>query len=347
MTQFVQEHEARWWHNNSDETVTCDLCPLHCKIRNNSSGHCGVRHVRNNRMYTLAYGKTSGVAVDPIEKKPLFHFLPGSKTLSFGTASCNLACSFCQNWTITKEGWQEALSRSIATNELVELAKWNACSSVSFTYNEPIISAEFVLDTAAECRKNGIRTVAVTNGFITPELHHEFFEVIDATNIDLKSFSNDFYRRFCGGSLQPVLDTLLHVANRSHTWLEITNLVIPGCNDSSGEIDAMTQWIAGYLGPNVPLHFSAFHPSYHLANTTSTPLSSLLRARDVAVKNGLKHVYIGNVLSKHQNTYCTTCNAVLIQREQFRMLNNRVETGKCPNCDTILAGIFFCQNAHT
>ncbi len=340
----IPSHPAKWWHSLGDGMIRCDLCPRHCHIQNEHFGYCRVRFAKNGSLFTIVYGDCSGFALDPIEKKPLFHFLPGSNTFSFGTASCNMGCVFCQNWRITKESCEEVLVSEATPEAIAEAAKENNCASVSFTYNEPTISLEYLLDTAHNCHQLGIRTVAVTNGYISKEARHDCYSAVDAANIDLKGFSEKFYQNYCKASLKPVLETLDYVANQTQTWLEVTTLLIPGANDSNSEIEAMTKWLVGNLGPHVPLHFSAFHPAYELSGIQSTPAATLLRARDIAKKNGIHHVYTGNILeSKTQATYCSECKKIVIERDGFRTQSVFLTDGKCHHCQAPLAGIFMRQ----
>ncbi len=339
-------HLARWWHSQEDGTLCCDLCPRHCHIANDHFGFCHVRFAKNGQLFTLNYGQSSGFAIDPIEKKPLFHFLPGTNTFSFGTQSCNLDCVFCQNWRITQRKWDETLTSGATPDAIAAAAKENMCHSVSFTYNEPIISLEHVVDTANHCHQIGIRTIAVTNGFVSKEARESFFSVIDAANIDLKGFQEKFYQNYCKASLKPVLDTLEYVANKTQTWLEITTLLIPGANDSPTEIGDLTKWISHHLGPHVPLHFSAFHPDNKLTGVAATPAATLVRARDIAKTNGLNHVYTGNIAdTATQTTFCAECGHALIERKGFRTTQNQLSDGKCPHCEIPLAGIFVRQNS--
>jgi pyruvate formate lyase activating enzyme len=339
-------HLARWWHSQEDGIICCNLCPRHCRIANNHFGYCQVRFAKDGKLFTLAYGQSSGFAVDPIEKKPLFHFLPGTNTFSFGTQSCNLECVFCQNWRITQRNWDENLTTEASPEAIATAAKENLCPSVSFTYNEPLISLEHVVDTAKYCHQLGIRTIAVTNGFISKEARENFFSAIDAANVDLKGFQEKFYQNYCKASLKPVLDTLEYIVNKTQTWLEVTTLLIPGANDSTTEINDMTKWINNHLGPHVPLHFSAFHPSNKLTNVATTPAATLWRARDIAKANGLHHVYTGNIAdATSQTTHCAECSHILIEREGFHTTKNHLNDGKCPRCEVPLAGIFIRQNS--
>ncbi|MEK6705342.1 MAG: AmmeMemoRadiSam system radical SAM enzyme [Bdellovibrionota bacterium] len=286
---------AKWWSKTQGGRFRCELCPRTCLLKPGQKGFCYVREAKEDGICLSAYGRSSGFCIDPIEKKPLYHFLPGSKILSFGTIGCNLGCKFCQNWRISKSKSEALLGDFISPAQVAKAAKEAGCASVAFTYNEPVISAEYVIDAAIECRRQGVRTVAVSAGYISDCARKEFFEVLDAVNIDLKGFSDSFYKKYSLGHLKPVLDTLEYVANKTDTWLEVTNLVIPEANDSEAEIDSMTKWLASHLGPEVPLHFSAFHPDHKLTDRPRTPVTTLIKARGIAIKNGLRHVYLGNV----------------------------------------------------
>ena len=325
--------------NNS--TYQCHLCPHNCKLSPGQHGLCFVRYNNGETISLLSYGRTTGFAIDPIEKKPLNHFFPNSNVLSFGTIGCHLSCKFCQNWHISHCKELSSLQTSASPEEIALLAKQNDCKSVAFTYNDPIPSLEYYLDIASNCRREGIEMVAVTAGYINPEPAKELFAVTDAVNIDLKSFNEHFYKHLTGASLTPILQTLKYVANETDTWLEITNLVIPGENDSDQEIDAMTNWIIDNLGPNIPLSFSAFHPSGKMKNHTRTSTARLLSAREIALKNGINYVYCGNIPSiETATTYCHNCKTKLIERSGYRVRVVNMENSKCRNCHTEIPGRF-------
>lgn len=333
--------EARWWHTGETGHIQCDLCPRHCVLNEGQKGFCFGRRVENGKLVTIMYEDASGFCVDPIEKKPLFHFLPGSNTFSFGTASCNLACVFCQNHKIVNEPCEDVLTEHVTSESIVQAAIDARCASISFTYNDPIISAEFTIATSSLSRKHNLRTIAVTNGYISEQAREDFFASIDATNIDLKAFSEEFYAQQCKGSLKPVLDTIEYVANKTNTWLEITTLLIPGLNDSKREIDQLCSWIADHVGPNIPVHFSAFHPAHKLLNRPVTPLETLLRAYEIAKTKGIRHVYLGNIQANQgNNTTCANCAAQVIERRGFAVFSNRLSAGKCQKCGTALPGVF-------
>lgn len=340
--RFDDAVPARWWHALDDGRLQCDLCPRDCRLHDGQRGLCFVRGRRGDTMVLTTYGRSSGFCIDPIEKKPLHHFLPGSSVLSFGTAGCNLACRFCQNWDISKSRAMDRLMDAASPARIAEAALAAGCASVAFTYNDPVIFAEYAMDTADACRVLGVRAVAVTAGYIGAEARRDFYAKMDAANIDLKAFSEDFYFRQTGAHLAPVLDTLRHVRHETDCWLEITTLLIPGLNDADDELDAMTRWIARELGPEVPLHFTAFHPDYKLTDVPATPPATLTRARAIALGNGLAHVYTGNVHDRAGGaTQCAGCGAVLIERDWHAVLRYRVDPeGKCPHCGRALAGRF-------
>jgi pyruvate formate lyase activating enzyme len=335
-------YPGRWWHRLDDGRIQCDLCPRDCKLHDGQRGACFVRQNVGNEMILTTYGRSSGFCIDPIEKKPLNHFYPGSKVLSFGTAGCNLACKFCQNWDISKSKDMDRLMDQAAPDEIARAAEESACKSVAFTYNDPVIFAEYALDTADACHARGIKTVAVTAGYIHDEPRREFYSKIDAANVDLKAFTDEFYFKLTGAHLQPVLDTLRYITHETDTWLEITTLLIPGKNDSDEELTAMSQWIAKELGPDVPLHFSAFHPDYKMIDIPATPAQTLSRARAIALRAGLHYVYTGNVHDTDGGTtYCPSCRAPLIVRDWYRIEDYRLTSdGHCPDCQTKVAGHF-------
>ena len=335
-------YPGRWWHRLDDGRIQCDLCPRDCKLHDGQRGACFVRQNLGGEMILTTYGRSSGFCIDPIEKKPLHHFYPGSSVLSFGTAGCNLACKFCQNWDISKSKDMDRLMDQAAPDEIARAAEESGCKSVAFTYNDPVIFAEYAMDTADACHARGIQTVAVTAGYIHAEPRREFYAKIDAANVDLKAFTDEFYFKLTGAHLAPVLDTLRYIKRETNTWLEITTLLIPGKNDSDAELQAMTQWIAQELGPDVPLHFSAFHPDYKMTDIPATPAQTLNRARAIAIKAGLHYVYTGNVHDTDGGTtYCPSCRAPLIVRDWYRIDDYRLTPdGHCPDCQTLIAGHF-------
>jgi pyruvate formate lyase activating enzyme len=323
--------------------VQCDLCPRFCKLREGQRGLCFVRGCLDGEVVLTTYGRSSGFCVDPIEKKPLNHFYPGTPVLSFGTAGCNLACRFCQNWDISKSRQFDTLADQASPQTIARAARELGCRSVAFTYNDPVIFHEYAIDVAMACRALSIRTVAVTAGEVCEEPRREFYRYMDAANVDLKAFTETFYREICGSQLQPVLDTLVYLRNETEVWFEITTLLIPGENDSSEEIDAMSRWVAEELGPEVPLHFTAFHPDWKMMDRPPTPARTLTRARRIAMDNGLRYVYTGNVHDPEGgSTYCHGCGERLIGRDWYVLTDWRLtDEGRCRACGTSCAGRFF------
>lgn len=333
---------ARYWHELEDGRIQCDLCPRFCKLREGQRGLCFVRARQGDEMVLTTYGRSSGFCVDPIEKKPLNHFLPGTPVLSFGTAGCNLTCKFCQNWDISKATEFDRLQDQASPRAIAQAAKELGARSVAFTYNDPVIFLEYAVDVAAACREAGLKTVAVTAGYITPQARKEFFGAMDAANIDLKGFTEDFYKSLCSAELGPVLETLEYVKHETDCWLEIATLLIPGRNDSPAEIKALTGWVRERLGPDTPLHFSAFHPDWRMRDVARTPASTLQIARDIALKNGLRYVYTGNVHDEAgQSTYCHGCGERLIGRDWYDITSWKLTTdGCCAKCGAGCAGVF-------
>jgi len=333
---------TKYWHVLKDDRIQCDVCPRHCRLREGQRGLCYVRQRLQDQIKLVSYGRSSGFCVDPIEKKPLNHFYPGSSVLSFGTAGCNLACKFCQNWDMSKSREMDTLADKAGPERLAEVAVELACRSIAFTYNDPIIFLEYAVDVAAACREAGVRSVAVTAGYVDPEPRVEFFNAMDAANVDLKAFSERFYHKICGGHLAPVLETLKYIKQETNVWLELTTLLIPGENDSDAELDAMTGWVSENLGPDVPMHFTAFHPDWKMRNTDRTPPATLTRARSIARANGVRFAYTGNV---HDNvgasTYCSSCDALLIERDWYQLGQWGLDGhGRCKNCSTTVPGYF-------
>jgi pyruvate formate lyase activating enzyme len=333
---------GRFWHPLPDGRIQCDMCPRFCKLHDGQRGLCFVRARQGDGMVLTTYGRSSGFCVDPIEKKPLNHYLPGTPILSFGTAGCNLACRFCQNWDISKSREWDTLADAASPEGIAAAAERLGCRSVAFTYNDPVIFHEYAIDVADACRARGIKSVAVTAGYVCPEPRAEFYRHMDAANVDLKAFTERFYDRICSGHLQPVLDTLVYLKRETNVWFEITTLLIPGENDSDPEIEAETQWIMEQLGPDVPLHFTAFHPDWKMTDKPPTPPATLTRARRIAVKNGLRYVYTGNVHDEAGgSTYCHACGEVLIGRDWYELTDWRLdERGRCEACGTPCAGVF-------
>ena len=335
-------HPGRHWHRLDDDRIQCDVCPRYCKLHEGQRGACFVRMREADEVVLTTYGRSSGFCIDPIEKKPLNHFYPGTSVFSFGTAGCNLACKFCQNWDISKSRETDTMVDRAMPDEIAAAAEQSGCKSVAFTYNDPVIFAEYAMDVADACHARGVKTVAVTAGYITEEPRREFFAKMDAANVDLKGFSDDFYVKLTGARLQPVLDTLTYLKRETDVWFEITTLLIPGQNDSDAEIEASSAWIMRELGPDVPLHFSAFHPDWKMRDVPPTPPATLTRARDIALKAGLHYVYTGNVHdTTGGTTFCPSCHAALIVRDWYRIDDYRLtEDGRCTQCGEAIAGRF-------
>jgi pyruvate formate lyase activating enzyme len=335
-------HPARWWHRLEDDRLQCDLCPRTCKLAQGQRGFCFLRQNLAGQMVLTAYGRTSGLQMDPVEKKPLFHFFPGSRALSLGTIGCNLACRFCQNWSISKARDMDRLLEPAAPLQIARVAQVSGCRSVAFTYNDPVIFAEYALDVAEACHELGVQTIAVTAGYLQAEPRQAFFAKMDAANVDLKAFTEGFYTRYSSAHLQPVLDTLCHIHHETETWLEITTLLIPGLNDSSAEVTRLTQWIARELGPEVPLHFSAFHPDYKLRELPPTTAATLRRAWEIAHGEGLQFVYTGNVHDRvGGTTHCPACQKPLIVRDWYALDACLLTSeGACPHCGRAIPGRF-------
>jgi pyruvate formate lyase activating enzyme len=333
---------TRYWHTLDDGRIQCDVCPRGCKLRDGQRGVCFVRARLDDQVVLTSYGRSSGFCVDPIEKKPLNHFLPGSSVLSFGTAGCNLACRFCQNWDISKSKEVDTLADAASPEDLAEAAARRGCRSIAFTYNDPVIFHEYAIDVADACRERGIKAVAVTAGYQCPGPRAEFYRHLDAANVDLKAFGEDFYRHTCGGHLDAVLDTLRYLRHETPVWFEITTLLIPGMNDSDAEIDAETGWIAAELGTDMPLHFTAFHPDFKLLDRPPTPPATLSRARRIALGNGLRFVYTGNVHdAAGSSTYCPGCGARVVERDWYQLGEYRLDAeGRCLSCRTQVPGVF-------
>jgi pyruvate formate lyase activating enzyme len=331
-----------YWHTLADGRIQCDVCPRACKLRDGQRGVCFVRGRTSDQIVLATYGRSSGYCIDPIEKKPLNHFLPGSAVLSFGTAGCNLACRFCQNWDISKSKEVSRLSSVASPDDIAQAAVDLGVQSVAFTYNDPVIFLEYAIDTADACRARGIRSVVVSAGYMCDAPRRELYQHVDAANIDLKAFSQDFYRHVAMGDLEPVLDTLRHLRHETDVWFEITTLLIPGQNDSDAELSAMVAWIVDELGSEVPLHFSAFHPDFKMRDIERTPEGTLQRARDLARAAGIQFVYTGNVHDRAgASTYCPSCGACVIERDWYEIGAYRLtDDGRCTRCNTTIPGHF-------
>lgn len=333
---------ARWWHAVDDGRLQCDLCPRECKLRDGQRGFCFVRMRDGEQIVLDTYGRSSGFCIDPVEKKPLNHFYPGTSVLSFGTAGCNLGCKFCQNWDISTSREIDSLADQATPEAIAQAALRTGCDSVAFTYNDPTIFAEYAIDIAAACRERGVKSVAVSAGYISPQPRAELYGAVDAANIDLKGFSDDFYRRITGARLQTVLDTLSFIRHETDCWLEITTLLIPGHNDSDAEIERMANWIVNELGPDVPHHFTAFHPDHRMRDVPRTPPATLSRARQIAIDAGERFVYTGNVRdARGGTTWCAGCGVGLIVRDWHRVREYRLTAdGCCPDCGRAVPGRF-------
>jgi pyruvate formate lyase activating enzyme len=333
---------TKYWHVLDDGRIQCDLCPRACKLREGQRGVCFVRAREGDQVVLTTYGRSSGYCVDPIEKKPLNHFLPGSSVLSFGTAGCNLACRFCQNWDISKSKEMDTLADQASPEAIARAAQKLGCRSVAFTYNDPVIFLEYAVDVADACHELGIKTVAVTAGYVCEEPRVEFYRHIDAANVDLKGFTEEFYRHICGAQLGSVLETLEYLKHETDVWFELTTLLIPGMNDSDEELDRMTSWVAERLGPDVPMHFTAFHPDFKMLDTPPTPPATLTRARSIARANGVAHAYTGNVHDPAgSSTTCAACGELLIGRDWYELGTYQVtDDGHCRSCGTPVPGVF-------
>jgi pyruvate formate lyase activating enzyme len=333
---------TKYWHALSDGRIQCDVCPRACKLREGQRGVCFVRGRVDDQVVLASYGRSSGFCVDPIEKKPLNHFLPGTSVFSFGTAGCNLACRFCQNWDISKSKQTDTLAESASPTDIAETARQLGCASVAYTYNDPTVFMEYAIDTALACREQGIRSVGVTAGYMNPDPRRDLYSVLDAVNVDLKGFTEDFYRHVAMASLAPVLETLEYLVNETDTWTEVTTLLIPGLNDSEDELHRLSEWFVDRLGPSVPLHFTAFHPDYKMTDVPHTTVDSLRVARSIALEAGIQHVYTGNVFdSEGDTTSCATCGNFVVIRSWYKIVEYELdELGKCGDCGAQLAGIF-------
>lgn len=339
---FPETVATKYWHLLDDGRVQCDVCPRFCKLRKGQRGLCFVRANQDDDIVLTTWGRSSGFAVDPIEKKPLNHFLPGTPVLSFGTAGCNLACKFCQNWDISKSREMDVLMAKATPMMIAEQAKELGCRSVAYTYNDPIIFHEYAIDVAQACTELGIKNVAVTSGYVCPEPRSEFYHYMDAVNVDLKAFTEQFYHKLTGSHLQPVLDTIEYIKHETKVWMELTTLLIPGHNDSETEIEEMSQWVVEHLGPDVPMHFSAFHPEWKMMDVPSTPPQSVLRARQAAINNGVHYVYVGNMHDKQaDSTWCHKCGNLLIGRDWYELSEwSLTAQGNCTQCGTACIGVF-------
>ena len=336
----MRDYPGRYWHTLDDGRIQCDLCPRDCRLHDGQRGACFVRQRKGEAMVLTTYGRSSGFCIDPVEKKPLNQFFPGSSAFSFGTAGCNLACKFCQNWDISKSREMDTLMDQATPEMIARAAQARGCRSIAFTYNDPVIFAEYAMDTADACHELGIQAIAVTAGYIGTAARREFYAKMDAANVDLKGFTDEFYFKLCGARLQPVLDTLVYLKHETDVWFEITTLLIPGKNDSDAEIEAESKWIMRELGPDVPLHFTAFHPDYKMMDIAHTPASTLIRARKIALAEGLHYVYTGNVHDREGGTtFCPGCAKPVIVRDWYEILDySLTPDGRCMHCSTPLPG---------
>lgn len=335
-------YPTKYWHLLEDGRIQCDVCPRACKLRNGQRGLCFVRACEDDQIVLTTYGRSSGYCIDPVEKKPLNHFFPGTPVFSFGTAGCNLACKFCQNWDISKSRELDTLMDQATPHHIATAAQQLECKSIAFTYNDPIVFMEYAIDTAVACKEIGIKTIAVTAGYMCPAPRAEFYKYMDAANVDLKAFTEKFYHKITGSHLQNILDTLTYIKHETNVWLEITNLVIPGENDNPTELAAMSKWIMENLGPDVPLHFTAFHPDWKMMDTPATPPATLTLARKIAMDNGLRYVYTGNVHDlTGGSTYCYACGKCVIERDWYNILSYHLtDNGCCNYCDAACPGVF-------
>jgi pyruvate formate lyase activating enzyme len=342
MSGEISGVSGRFWRPLADGRLQCDVCPRECRLQDGQRGLCFVRARRGDEIVLTTYGRSSGFCIDPIEKKPLNHFLPGTPTLSFGTAGCNLTCKFCQNWDISKSREMDSLMDQAPPEVIAAAAVRTGCRSVAYTYNDPLIFLEYAVDVAAACREHGVKNVAVSAGYAKAGAREAFYGAMDTVNIDLKAFTESFYRGLCSGSLAPVLETLQYIKQETDVWLEITTLLIPGENDSAREIEALCQWVMDHLGPDVPLHFSAFHPDHKMMDTPATPAETVINARGIAHAAGLRYVYTGNLHDKTGgSTYCHACGLMLIGRDWYELSDwNLTESGSCRRCGTRCAGVF-------
>lgn len=333
--------EAQWWEYDDKGKILCTLCPRFCHIGENQSGFCYIRKNLDGKLYSLGYAKSTGFAIDPVEKKPLNHFLPNTGILSFGTAGCNLGCLFCQNWNISKAKLVDKQSIDATPEQIVMLAKKYNCPSIAFTYNDPTIIGEFVIETARLAKEHNIHSVMVTAGYITLQARKEIYKDIKAANVDLKAFTEDFYKKITFSELAPVLDTLKWLKNETDVWFEITNLKIPDENDSIEETKNMCNWILENLGDEIPLHFTAFHPDFKMKDKVRTPAETVTKARELAMSLGIKYCYVGNVHDiSGQTTYCPKCKTAVIVRDWHNVLSENLNKDCCKNCGTKIAGFF-------
>ncbi len=336
---------GRYWLMEADGRIRCDVCPRECRLKEGQRGLCFVRARINDEIVLTTYGRSSGFCIDPIEKKPLNHFLPGTPVLSFGTAGCNLTCKFCQNHDISKSRQMDSVMEQASPDALANAALKTGCRSVAYTYNDPVIFLEYAVDVAAACHARGLKNVAVTAGYIKEQAREEFFQRMDAVNLDLKAFTESFYKQLCSASLESVKETAVYLAKKPDTWLELTTLLIPDENDGEAEIEALSAWVLEALGPDVPVHFTAFHPDFRMLEKERTPPATLMRAYRIAIRAGIRHVYTGNI--HHEPTgssYCPGCNTKVVGRDWHQLTHWGLgQGGHCTNCGTSIAGVFDAQ----
>jgi pyruvate formate lyase activating enzyme len=336
----VWVHEARHWKALANKQIECQLCPRRCRVADRERGYCGVRENRDGKYHTLVYGRPVSVHVDPIEKKPLFHFLPGSNAFSLATVGCNIECRFCQNWQISQFRPEQVRGAVLPPQETARLAQKRGARSIAYTYSEPVIFYEYMHDTAVQANALGVKSVMISNGYIEPEPMRQVAEHLAAVKIDLKAFTEAFYRELCSGRLEPVLETLKLLAKLGK-WIEIVVLILPTKNDSPEEIKRMSEWIRTNLGKDVPLHFTRFHPTYKVRNLPRTPLATLKRCHRIATDAGLRYVYVGNVIGDAaEHTYCPKCRTPVVERIGFTVLAKRLAHGKCAKCGQPIAGVW-------
>ena len=340
----MEDRPARWWNPDADGTALCHLCPRRCRIPRGGWGWCRARRNVDGALIAATYGRPTGFAVDPIEKKPLAHFHPGMPVLSFGTVGCNLGCKFCQNWSLSRTGADDRDETLVTPAQVVALARKHGSPGIAYTYNEPTIWGEYVADCARAARAQGLYNVVVSNGYITPEARGEVLADVDAANIDLKGFTERFYAELTDGHLEPVLDTLKWMVHETSIWLEITTLLIPGENDSDLELERECEWIARELSVDVPVHFTAFHPDYKLLDRPATPPARLVAAREIALRHGLRYPFIGNALGEQgHTTFCPGCKEPVIRRDWHEIRSYDLDGDRCSHCKATIAGRFDAQ----
>ncbi len=333
--------EAKLYRSIEDGNVDCFLCSHRCRIVPLKFGFCGVRQNREGKLYTHVYGEVIAAHIDPIEKKPLYHFLPGTVSFSMATIGCNFRCPFCQNWQISqtsKRNGSGLTEQKLTPEEIVYAAKSHKCKSIAYTYTEPTIFYEYAYDTAVLAKKEGLANIFVTNGYMTPEALEAINPYLDACNVDLKSFSENFYKDICKAHLKPVLDSI-RLMKKLGIWVEVTTLIVPELNDSDEELTQIAKFIAE-VDPNIPWHISRFHPDYNYTESNATPLETLRKALSIGKREGLRYIYIGNVLGESEDTLCPNCHNILILRHGYSISQNKIENSKCPYCGRSVPGVF-------